>query len=93
MSCVAACLRMVLTGFEAEWTAAQVRTLLGQPRLGITFTMAHGKTLAGTLRKQDVKAFLREMAVIGEHLREPLTPHHLHGDTVGQAIMLIGRAS
>jgi hypothetical protein len=35
---------MVLTGFEAEWTEAQVRTLLGQPCLGITFTAAQGKT-------------------------------------------------
>lgn len=89
-SCVAACLRMVLTGLESEWTEAQVRTLLGQPRLGITFTAAHGKAPASALREQDVKAFLREMVVIGEHLREPLALHYLHGDTVGQAIMLIG---
>ncbi|HEY5864116.1 MAG TPA: papain-like cysteine protease family protein [Candidatus Tectomicrobia bacterium] len=42
-SCVAACVRMVLTGFEVVWTEGQVRTLLGRPRLGITFTAAHAR--------------------------------------------------
>jgi ABC-type bacteriocin/lantibiotic exporter with double-glycine peptidase domain len=40
-SCVAACVRMVLTGFGLMWTEGQVRTLLGRPRLGITLTAAH----------------------------------------------------
>ncbi len=39
--CVAACVRMVLTGFGLLWTEGQVRTLLGRPRLGITLTAAH----------------------------------------------------
>ena len=42
-SCVAACVRMVLTGFEVVWTEGQVRTLLGPPCLGITFTAAHAR--------------------------------------------------
>lgn len=37
-SCVAACVRMVLTDFHADWTEAQIRELLGRPRLGITLT-------------------------------------------------------
>ena len=49
-SCVAACLRMVLTGFEAEWTEAQLRTLLGQPLLGITFTAAHARLVQAGAR-------------------------------------------
>jgi ABC-type bacteriocin/lantibiotic exporter with double-glycine peptidase domain len=40
-SCVAACVRMVLTGFGVVWTEAQIRTFLGRPRLGITLTAAH----------------------------------------------------
>jgi ABC-type bacteriocin/lantibiotic exporter with double-glycine peptidase domain len=39
-SCVAACVRMVLTGFGVTWTEAQIRTILGRPRLGITLTAA-----------------------------------------------------
>src|SRR6185436_10430268 len=39
-SCVAACVRMVLTDFGQILPEAQVRHLLGQPRLGITLTAA-----------------------------------------------------
>jgi ABC-type bacteriocin/lantibiotic exporter with double-glycine peptidase domain len=39
-SCVAACVRMVLTGFGVVWTEGQVRTIFGRPRLGITLTAA-----------------------------------------------------
>jgi ABC-type bacteriocin/lantibiotic exporter with double-glycine peptidase domain len=42
-SCVAACVRMVLTGFGLQWTEGQVRLLLGRPRLGITLTAAHAR--------------------------------------------------
>ena len=40
-SCVAACVRMVLTGFGVMGTEGQARTLFGRPRLGITLTAAH----------------------------------------------------
>jgi ABC-type bacteriocin/lantibiotic exporter with double-glycine peptidase domain len=40
-SCVAACVRIVLTGFGVRWTEEQIRTILGRPRLGITLTAAH----------------------------------------------------
>lgn len=39
-SCVAACVRMVLSGLGESWTEAQVRRIIGQPRLGITLTAA-----------------------------------------------------
>ena len=42
-SCVAACVRMVLTGFGVVWTEEQIRTILGRPRLGITLTAAHAR--------------------------------------------------
>ncbi len=35
-SCVAACVRMVLTGFREDWTEAELRKVLGRARLGIT---------------------------------------------------------
>lgn len=40
-SCVAACVRMVLTDFQEHRTEAQIRELLGRPRLGITLKAAH----------------------------------------------------
>jgi len=42
------------------------------------------------LSKQDVKAFLREMVIVREHVREAFAAHHLHGHTVRQAIGLVG---
>jgi hypothetical protein len=42
------------------------------------------------LSKQDVKAFLREMVIVREHVREAFAAHHLHGYTVRQAIGLVG---
>jgi hypothetical protein len=36
-----------------------------------------------------VKAFLGEVAVVGEDVGEALTAHGLHGNTVGQAIPLV----
>lgn len=39
-SCVAACVRMALTGFGQDWTEAQVRQMLGRSRLGITLLAA-----------------------------------------------------
>ena len=44
-SCVAACVRMVLTGFGVMWTEAQVRMVFGHPRLGITLTAAHARLI------------------------------------------------
>jgi len=40
-SCVTACVRMVLTHFGQRWTEAQVRQILGRPRLGITLFATH----------------------------------------------------
>jgi ABC-type bacteriocin/lantibiotic exporter with double-glycine peptidase domain len=42
-SCVAACVRMVLTGFGVTWTEGQVRSIFGHRRLGITLTAAHAR--------------------------------------------------
>ena len=42
-SCVAACVRMVLTGFGVVWTEEQIRTIFRRPRLGITLTAAHAR--------------------------------------------------
>jgi ABC-type bacteriocin/lantibiotic exporter with double-glycine peptidase domain len=42
-SCVAACVRMVLTDFYEDWTEAQVREVLGHPRLGMTLTAAQAR--------------------------------------------------
>ena len=39
-SCVAACVRIVLTGLKRNVTEASVRELLGRARLGITLTAA-----------------------------------------------------
>ena len=44
-SCVAACVRMVLTGFGVMWTECQVRMVFGRPRLGITLTAAHTRLI------------------------------------------------
>jgi ABC-type bacteriocin/lantibiotic exporter with double-glycine peptidase domain len=40
-SCVAACVRMVLTDFAERWTEGQVHALLGRPRQGITLTATY----------------------------------------------------
>ena len=42
-SCVAACVRMVLTGFGVVRTEEQIRTIFGRPRLGITLTAAYAR--------------------------------------------------
>src|SRR5712692_1685324 len=39
-SCVAACIRIVLTALNENWLESQVRQLLGRPRLGITLAAA-----------------------------------------------------
>ena len=39
-SCLAACVRMALTGFNAHWTEPQVRQVVGQSRLGLTLQTA-----------------------------------------------------
>src|SRR5262249_495591 len=40
-------------------------------------------------REQDMKAFLGEVPVVGQHLSEPLLAHHQHGGTIREAIVLI----
>ena len=41
------------------------------------------------LRKQDMKSFLGKVTIVGQHVGEPFAAHHLHGGTIGEAIMLI----
>ena len=31
----------------------------------------------------------REMVIVGEDIREPLMAHHVHGDAVREAVMLV----
>jgi len=45
-SCVAACLRMVLTSFGQHHAESAIRRLLGKPRFGITLTQAAKRLLA-----------------------------------------------
>ena len=40
--------------------------------------------------KEGSKAFLLEVAVVGEHLSDALPAHGLHGDAVGQTVALVG---
>ena len=47
---MAACVRMVLTGFGVIWTEGQVRTIFGRPRLGITLTAAHARLVHAGVR-------------------------------------------
>lgn len=44
-SCVAACVRMVLSSFGETWTEADLREILGNSRLGITLTKAQAMLL------------------------------------------------
>jgi ABC-type bacteriocin/lantibiotic exporter with double-glycine peptidase domain len=49
-SCVAACLRMVLTNFGQYHSESSIRRVLGNPRFGITLTQAADRLLAaGTM--------------------------------------------
>jgi ABC-type bacteriocin/lantibiotic exporter with double-glycine peptidase domain len=66
-SCVAACLRMVLTSFGQRRFEDEMRRLLGNPPFGITLTQAADKLLAAGAAAQrhadwgmdDVRACLR----------------------------------
>lgn len=44
-SCVAACVRMVLTAFGQKREESKIRTLLGNPRFGLTLTQAARKLI------------------------------------------------
>ncbi|GEM_PF-1132790 len=46
-SCVAACVRMVLTTFNEFWTEAEVLELLGRPKIGITLWLAAQRLAQG----------------------------------------------
>src|SRR5438093_10439296 len=48
-----------------------------------------GEVHAYRLCKQDMKAFLCEMMIVAQDVCQALAPHRLHGDTVGQAVLLI----
>jgi len=39
--------------------------------------------------KQDVKTFLCKMVIVGQDVREALAMHHLHGEAIREAIVLI----
>jgi len=41
------------------------------------------------LSKQNGESFLSEMHVMRQNLRDPLTAHRGHGDTIGQAVGLV----
>src|SRR5262249_47279286 len=40
--------------------------------------------------EQNVKPFLCEVVIVGEDIRKSMLAHGLHGNTVGQAVFLIG---
>jgi ABC-type bacteriocin/lantibiotic exporter with double-glycine peptidase domain len=44
-SCVAACIRMVLSNFGKNLSEIEIREILGNPRLGISLTLANEKFL------------------------------------------------
>jgi ABC-type bacteriocin/lantibiotic exporter with double-glycine peptidase domain len=69
-SCVAAWVRMVLTGFGVMWTEGQVRTLFGRSRLGITLTAAQAH-----LAHAGARAVLHEDSSLDD-LRETLRRGH-----------------
>jgi ABC-type bacteriocin/lantibiotic exporter with double-glycine peptidase domain len=44
-SCVAACVRMILSGFGKIYSEGDLREILGNPILGLTLTTAHKKLI------------------------------------------------
>lgn len=44
-SCVAACLRMILSGFGEIWSETELREILANPLLGLTLAKAQAKLL------------------------------------------------
>ena len=77
---------------------SRIRPPLGQTPLGQGVSQTekalssrnatHGPRLQSF--EQDVESFLREMPVVREHIRETFAAYHLHGDTICQAIGLVG---
>jgi hypothetical protein len=45
---------------------------------------------AGRLPEEALKSFLLKVAVLREDLGETMAAHHVHGDTVCEAVVLIG---
>jgi hypothetical protein len=39
--------------------------------------------------EEDMKTFLGEMVVVGEHFSNTFASHRLHGDAIGQAVFLV----
>ena len=39
--------------------------------------------------KENLKPFLTEMVVVGQHFRKPLPPHALHRTTIREAVLFI----
>lgn len=79
-SCVAACLRMVLTNFGQHRSESAIRRVLGNPRFGITLTQAADKLLAaGAVAQWHVDWGLDD---IRDSLRdgECVTPPPSHND-------------
>src|SRR5262245_41091119 len=40
-------------------------------------------------RKQNVKAFLREVMIMGQNIHQTFTAHGLHRDAIGQAVFFV----
>src|SRR5262249_20463626 len=51
------------------------------------------KARACASEKQNAKAFLRKVMIVGEHVHQSLAAHRLHGDAIRQAILLIQAGS
>jgi ABC-type bacteriocin/lantibiotic exporter with double-glycine peptidase domain len=92
-SCVAACVRMVLTDFGTDWSEARIRGLLGRPRLGITLTAAQARLVAGGARAvlhQDWSLDdLREALGHGHHPIVGVERHLLGYPPASHAIVLV----
>jgi len=96
-SCVAACVRMVLSGFSQDWTETQVRQVLGRPRLGITLSATCAR-----LNQAGATAFYHEdwsMDDLRDSLRQGRYPivgveRHIFGyPPASHAVVLIGVTS
>jgi hypothetical protein len=62
---------------------------LGPPPRGIRDAVR----TRGPLLEEEVKAFLRKVAVVREDLGDVVLSHHVHRDAVGKAVGLSGRCS
>src|SRR5207248_171147 len=77
-------------GFLATWN---LRPRNRQPADGLAITANRVHNLAGLpwviSSQDDSKAFLYEMAVVGQDLRNPLATHRRHGYAVHKTVTLV----